>query len=233
MSGTSYSHNKILSALKNEFSAGRTTFDLLFLLSGLAVQVIVYVIEPQSPIAIVSGIAGIFSVILCSQGKISTFFFGFIQITTYLYLSLVEHLYAEVAMNIFYFVSQIYGIIVWRKRYKDTGNATALKTRKMKKSVFGVIFILSVLLSFLVGYLLQRYTDDTQPYLDAFTTIPAIFAQIMMVMAYKEQYFIWLMIDVFAVIMWWRAGEYCLVAQYGFWCVNCLYGYYNWSKKLV
>lgn len=217
--------------LRAEFISGRNTFDWVFLCMGLSVQVVVFLLEPQEPVAIVSGMAGIISVILCSQGKISTFFFGFIQISTYLYLCLCQHLYAEVGMNIFYFLSQIYGIYVWIRRYRTPQKQEQrLAARKMSPLLFIVIFGISLIASVAVGYLLAHYTNDSQPYLDAFTTVPAIFAQVMLVMAYREQYIIWFTIDILSIVMWYRAGNLCLTMQYAFWCINCLYGFKRWTE---
>ena len=100
--------------------------------------------------------------------------------------------------------------------------------------VFGVVgMILAIVaLSTFAGWLLHLYTDDPQPYLDAFTTVPAILAQILMVMAYREQWYLWLMVDVLAMVMWMRAENYCMAAQYAFWCANCVYGYIQWTKSL-
>ena len=89
-----------------------------------------------------------------------------------------------------------------------------------------------IAVSLLIGWLLGQYTDDPQPYLDAFTTVPAIVAQILMVMAYREQWYLWLIVDVLAMIMWLRAENYCMAAQYAFWCANCVYGYIQWTKSL-
>ena len=217
--------------LYSELIAGRTVFDWLFLFTGLMVQVIVFILQPTNPWAIVSGIAGIFSVILCSQGKISTFFFGVVQITTYLYLCLIEHLYAEVAMNVFYFISQFYGFIVWKNNYQISRDNAVLKSKTMRMAPLAVIVLSSLAVSALVGFLLQRFTDDSQPYLDAFTTVPAVVAQILMITAYRQQWYFWLVIDVLSAIMWLRAGNYSLMALYIFWCFNCIYGLHNWRKN--
>ena len=217
--------------LYSELIAGRTVFDWLFLFTGLMVQVIVFILQPTNPWAIVSGIAGIFSVILCSQGKISTFFFSVVQITTYLYLCLIEHLYAEVAMNVFYFISQFYGFIVWKNNYQISRDNAVLKTKTMRMAPLVVIVLSSLAVSALVGFLLQRFTDDSQPYLDAFTTVPAVVAQILMITAYRQQWYFWLVIDVLSAIMWLRAGNYSLMALYIFWCFNCIYGLHNWRKN--
>ena len=45
-------------------------FDYSFLAMGLLVQIITYCIAPSGVWSLVSGLCGIFSVVLCAQGKI-------------------------------------------------------------------------------------------------------------------------------------------------------------------
>lgn len=202
----------------------------VFLVLGLLVQVITFCLMPHSPWALVSGVLGICSVVLGAKGNILTFVFGFAQVVTYTYLCCVERFYAEVAINIYYFVTMIYGVYCWRRRLST--NSLQVQTRRLSRNMLPVMSVAIVLLSVLTGWLLGQYTDDPQPYLDAFTTVPAIVAQILMVMAYREQWYLWLVVDVLAMVMWLRAGNYCMAAQYTFWCANCVYGYIQWTKSL-
>lgn len=202
----------------------------VFLVLGLLVQVITFCLMPHSPWALVSGVMGICSVVLGAKGNILTFVFGFAQVVTYTYLCCVERFYAEVAINIYYFVTMIYGVYCWRRRLST--NSLQVQTRRLSRNMLPVMSVAIVLLSVLTGWLLGQYTDDPQPYLDAFTTVPAIVAQILMVMAYREQWYLWLVVDVLAMVMWLRAGNYCMAAQYTFWCANCVYGYIQWTKSL-
>ena len=202
----------------------------LFLVAGLLVQAITYCLMPHSPWALVSGMLGICAVVLGAQGNILTFVFGFAQVVTYTYLCIVERFYGEIAINIYYFFTMIYGVYCWRRRLSD--NSLQVQTRRLSRNIFPLLSVAIALLSLLVGWLLQRYTDDPQPYLDAFTTVPAIVAQILMVMAYREQWYLWLVVDVLALVMWLRAENYCMAVQYAFWCANCIYGYVQWTKSL-
>lgn len=201
-----------------------------FLVAGLLVQVITFCLLPHSPWAIVSGIFGICSVVLSAQGNILTFVFGFVQVATYTYLCCIERFYAEIAINIYYFITMIYGVCFWRKRL--CSNTMQVQTRQLSSSLLSWLTMAVLLFSLLTGWLLQRYTDDPQPYLDAFTTIPAIVAQVLMVLAFREQWYLWLIVDVLAMVMWLRAENYCMAAQYAFWCANCIYGYVQWTKSL-
>ncbi len=209
----------------------RSTYILLAI--GLTVQIVTYAIVPDNPLALVSALFGVCSVVLCAEGKWLTFFFGFGQILTYTYLCWLERFYAGIAMNSFYFLSQIYGIYSWRRllrEHADRPSSEVIPFRRLRPIVFISIVVALLLLSVVTGFLLQRYTNDSQPYLDALTTVPAIGAQILMVLAYREQWLIWLAIDLLYVAMWWQAESYCMVAQYLFWCINATYGMFRWSR---
>ena len=209
-------------------SINRTTW--FFLILGLLVQVLTFVLMPDNPISLVSGMLGICSVVLGAQGNILTFVFGFAQVATYTYLCCIERFYAEIAINIYYFITMIYGVYCWRNRLSN--NSLQVQTRRLSIKLIAWGMLLIALFSWLTGWLLARFTDDPQPYMDAFTTVPAISAQLLMVLAYREQWYLWLVVDVLAVVMWLRAENYCMAAQYVFWCVNCIYGYIQWTRQL-
>lgn len=184
---------------------------------------------PDTPWSLISGLLGICSVVLSAQGNILTFVFGFGQVATYTYLCVREQFYAEIALNIYYFLTMIYGVYVWKKRLQ-TDSSLQIQTRQLRGKSVPLLLLSVTAFSVLVGWFLQVYTDDPQPYLDAFTTVPALVAQILMILAYREQWYIWMMVDVLALVMWLRAGNYCMAAQYFFWCANCVYGYVQWTR---
>ena len=203
-------------------------FDTGFLISGLIVQVLVYWLAPTHPLSLISGLFGIISVILCSQGNIWTFAFGFGQILTYSGLCYMERFYAGLAMNAFYFLSQIYGIYAWRSRRTD--DSAIISPRSLPPMRFAVLCAVVAVVAVGTGWLLSRYTDDSQPYMDAVTTVVSVVAQVMLVMAIRQQWWLWLFVDVLYIAMWIIAGNWSMVAQYGFWCINCVYGMIRWRS---
>ena len=102
MSTKSSLTKRVKDFVMDEFILGYTLFERLFLLTMLAVQIIVFVLYPETAISIISGIAGVISVVLCAKGKISFYYIGFIQTISYLYLAWQNRFYGEVAENIFY-----------------------------------------------------------------------------------------------------------------------------------
>lgn len=211
-------------------SISRTTWT--FLVLGLLIQAFTFILLPDdNPWSLVSGLLGVCSVVLGAQGNMLTFVFGFAQVATYTYLCCLEHFYAEIAMNIYYFVTMIYGVYCWHNRLSD--NTLQVRTRRLSKRFLLLLCVVLIAVSIFTGWLLSRYTDDPQPYMDAFTTIPAIAAQLLMVLAFREQWYLWLIVDVLAAIMWLRAGNYCMAVQYAFWCANCIYGFKQWSQLSI
>lgn len=205
-------------------------FDYSFIGVGLLIQVVTYCLNPQlSAISLISGCLGVCSVCLASQGNIFTYLFGFAQVGTYTFLCVTQRFYGEIAINAYYFVTMIYGVYVWRKRLAGDDQRVVVP-RQLRPAVMALIAVTTLLFSWLTGWGLASWTDDTQPYLDAFTTIPAFVAQVLMILVYREHWFIWLAVDVLSVVLWLRAGDYCMAAQYVFWCANCLYGLHRWKQ---
>lgn len=217
-------------------STKRKIFDYSFIALGLLVQVVTYLITIHhspftiSPLSLISGCLGVCSVCLASQGNILTYAFGFAQVLTYAYLCWTQRFYAEIAINAYYFATMIYGVFVWRRRLNGkNGKNKEVVPRQMDKRLLLCIVLATLIGSWLVGWGLAAWTDDSQPYLDAFTTVPALVAQVLMILVFREHWFIWLAVDILSVVLWLRAGDYCMVAQYAFWCMNCLYGLKRWK----
>ena len=207
-----------------------TTFDWQYMLAMLALQIVVFMVCPESPLSIVAGIAGVISVVLCAKGKFSFYFIGFVQTISYLILAWNAKFYGEVIENLWYFVTMIWGIFVWKDNLttdKDGGQQVeSLKFTPMMwfDSIVGV-----VIATVIMGFALSLF-GSAQAYTDAATNVMAIFAQILMVKRYREQWLWWLLIDVFCIKLWWVAGNWSMVAMYVAWTINCVYGWVNWSK---
>jgi len=215
--------------IKKEYG-NLSSFDWSFLAAMLLLQIFVFMLYPESPLSIVAGIAGVISVVLCAKGKFSFYFIGFVQTISYLILAWNARFYGEVIENLWYLVTMVWGIFVWKDNLstdKDGGQQVdSLKFTPMQwfDAVSG-----TVVATLIMGFLLTK-VGSAQAYTDAATNVMAIFAQILMVKRYREQWLWWFVIDVFCIKLWWVAGNWSMVAMYIAWTVNCIYGWVNWSK---
>ena len=221
---------RIKNALTQEFMRGYSLFDKLFMISMLLVQIVVFCVSPDSVLGVIAGISGVISVVLCAKGKISFYFIGFVQTITYTFLAWRNCFYGEVMENIFYLVTMVWGIFVWKKNSTVDDNGSAHVEVLKFTPVMWVLSILGTVACTLgMGYWLDSI-GSAQAYTDAATNILAIFAQILMVKRYKEQWLWWFIIDILCLKMWFVAGNWSMVAMYVAWTINCVYGWYNWTK---
>lgn len=200
-------------------------FTPTFIMLGIIMQVIVFRITDAPRLSLISGVFGVISVVLCSNRKVAFYLFGFVQLFTYVLLCIEQNLYGEIAENAFYFVTMLIGLSHWLDNYNE--DKVSVETRKLNVAQKMWIAI-GTLFGTLILFNILSLTDDTQPFMDAITTIPAFVAQILMILRYRDSWFYWFIIDVGSIIMWGIAGDWCMVVQFIFWTVNCIYGLKKW-----
>lgn len=217
--------------LKNEFWNGYNLFEKIFMLSMILLQVIVYCFVPDTPIGMICGIAGCICVVLTAKGKISSYIFNFIQMITYMIICWDLALYLEFGEQVFYFIACIFGVILWKKNMKKNEDGTEqVKAKKFKLWQWLVTIGVTIVTTLILGTFGEVILGSTLPYLDAATVALAVIAQLLMVWRYREQWAIWIAIDVFSLIMFIVLGNWSMVAMYVAWTINAFYGWYNWTK---
>ena len=221
---------KTFNYLKREMWDGFSIKEKLFMWGMVLLQILVYIVAPDSWYGIVAGIAGCISVVLTAKGRWMMYPTGFIQNFTYTVLAFQNKFYGEVFEQVFYIVTMIWGMVAWARNMHTNEDGTQdVNTRK-----FGLAEWLFTIVGVAIGtWLFGRALvamGAAQPYTDAATNVMALFAQILMVKRYREQWALWLLIDVFCIKMWWVAGNWSMVAMYVAWTANCIYGWMNWTK---
>ena len=214
-------------------------FDYCFVSLGLLIQAVVFAVTwylpdfdvYQSTLSFLCGCLGVCSVWLTAQRNIWMYLFGFGQVGIYLWLCVQQRFYGGIAINSYYLLTMVYGVFVWRRHLDETDHTLTIRGLPVMKTV--LISIATIVGSWLTGWGLSYWTDDTQPYLDAFTTIPALVGQVLMILGLREHWLMWLAVDVLGVVLWVRAGDGCMTAQYAFWTANCVYGLYLWRSSGV
>lgn len=217
--------------IKNEFWNGYNWFERIFMLAMVLLQVIMYCFAPDSPIGMVCGIAGVICVVLTAKGKISSYLFNFIQMITYMIICWDAKLFLEFGEQIFYFVVCIFGVFLWKKNMKKNDDGTEqVIAKKFKPWHWVATIVVTVVSTVLLGTFGEVILGSTLPYIDAFTVALAVIAQLLMVWRYREQWAVWIIIDIASLVMFVMLGQWSMVVMYIAWTINAFYGWYNWSK---
>ena len=217
--------------LKNEFWVGYNLFEKLFLAGMILLQVIAYCFMPDTPIGMICGIAGVVCVVLTAKGKISSYLFNFIQIITYMIICWQAALYLEFGEQVFYFIACIFGVFAWKKNMcKNEDGSEQVIAKKFTPWHWVITIVITAISTLVLGRFGDVILGSTLSYLDAFTVALSVIAQLLMVWRYREQWAIWIAIDVASLIMFILLGQWSMVAMYIAWTVNAFYGWYNWTK---
>lgn len=202
-------------------------FDYGFILFGILLQVICYLFTKDGMLSFVCGLSGAINVVLCSQKKLSFYFFAYIQMFTYIVIIFQQRLYGELVENIFYIITTTIALFIWIKNYnKEEKEVEARRLSQRGILIYSSIFIIGTL----ILYCILSKTNDPQPFLDAVSTVPAFLAQILLMTRYREQWIMWLVVDIATLILWISIGNIFMIMQYIFWILNCIYGYIKWSE---
>ena len=217
--------------VKNEFWNGYSLFERIFMLTMILLQVIMYCIAPDTIIGMVCGIAGVICVVLTAKGKISSYLFNFIQMITYMVICWDAKLYLEFGEQVFYFIACIFGVFLWKKNMRKNEDGTEqVIAKKFKPWHWVVTIVVTVITTFLLGTFGETILGSTLPYIDAFTVALAVIAQLLMVWRYREQWAVWIVIDIASLVMFVMLSQWSMVVMYIAWTINAVYGWYNWSK---
>jgi nicotinamide mononucleotide transporter len=202
------------------------TFASWFVLIGIITQLLTCYIMEDTLLALCSGIAGVISVVLCSQKKYAFYFWGILQLITIMIISYQSGLHGKLVENAFYLITMFIGMNVWKKNTTD--NTTQVRTMDwVDYVIFGCLFLP---FATVLSYSIVSHYNTEQIALDTITTIIGFIAQIMLVLRFREQWILWFVLDILCIVLWAKDGNWCLMVQYIFWTINCVYGYFCWKK---
>lgn len=202
-------------------------FDYIFMILGILIQVVCYLFTKNAILSFICGLSGVINVVLCSQRKLLFYFFAYIQMFTYIIIIFQQHLWGELVENIFYVITTTIALFIWIKHYnKENKEVEAKKLNINGWITYCTIFIIGTILL----YIILLRTNDPRPFLDSISTVPAFIAQFLLMFRYREQWIMWLIVDISTLILWISIGDIFMISQYIFWILNCIYGFIKWSK---
>ena len=210
-----------------------TPFQWFEILAVTAFTIYFAVIDKENPwwytiLSSITAICGIFCVVLCVSGKKSQFYWGFVNIVTYIIVSWTSKFYGEVMLNALYFLPiQFIGIYFWKKNYN--AEKDVVKCKKMKVKTITVLIAVSTISIFLYKLFLDKLGGNST-WLDSASTTFSIIANLLMVLRFREQWIIWIVVDIVTVIMWAITGDWIMTAMWSVYLLNGFYGFITWSK---
>ncbi|HFT1682608.1 nicotinamide riboside transporter PnuC [Providencia stuartii] len=189
-----------------------------------------------SYIEAVGTVAGLLCILLASLEKTINYLFGLINVTLFGVIFFQIQLYANLLLQVFFFIANIYGWYAWSR--VDNQQQTELKIRwlSLPKAtitviislfviiyltynidwVFGVLaeWAINILNLFGANLTMPVLEPDAFPFWDSTMTVLSVVAMILMTRKYVENWLLWVIINVISIIVFYKQGVYAMSLEY-------------------
>lgn len=204
----------------------------LSVFSGAAV--VLAILNQDSFLGLSTFITGILCVLLAAKGNILTYVFGMYNTFAYAYISYSNGFYGEMGLNLLFFVPMnVLGFIFWKKRLQDD----VVEMRRLHPKAFGYLVLICIFSIAVLGWLLSLIKSQNSPYIDATTNILSIAATLLMTWRYREQWALYILLNIFTIIMWairtmqGSSDGLMMIIMWIAFLTNAVYGYHVWTKR--
>lgn len=208
-----------------------TTFEKVWLATFTAIGVVLSITMESSIVGFVAMITGMWAVVLVAKGEISNYAFGVVNVALYGLMAWQSQFYGEVMLNwIYYLPLQFVGYYFWKQNM--SGEVVKVKAFSAKQRLGMYVGSIAAI----GGYgLLLKALKGNLPFFDATSTVLSVIAQLMMIARSKDQWILWIIIDVVTIYMWTTSyltsGQgITMIVMWTAYLVNAIYGWWNWNQ---
>jgi nicotinamide mononucleotide transporter len=210
------------------------TIIVITVLSAIAYTIITKKFEVIGTIALLMGVTG---TVLSAKRSIWNFLFSAVNVSLYAYISFEASNYGQAALNALYYLPmQVIGYVAWSRR-AESSDKSKVKTRSMTAGQIILTVALTLVAGVGIYFALRHFTDAGQPLKDSFVTTVFIVGQILMTLAFWEQWFFWLAGNVLNVVLWavvMADGNVVgglMVIKYAMYTINSINGIIIWRRS--
>jgi nicotinamide mononucleotide transporter len=184
----------------------------------------------MSTTEIIAAVLGVANVALLVRRSIWNYPFGLAMVLLYGWVFFQAHLYSDAALQIFFFVVQIYGWWNWLQARDADGLA---KVETMSSTGRAVALAVIVVATIGEGWYLAHHTNDAAPWMDANTTAISVVAQYLLSVRKIENWVLWIATDVVQIGLYAWKGLYPTTALYAVFLVLSVLGLREWRRQLA
>jgi len=182
-------------------------------------------------IELLGAILGILYIGFSIRQNILTWPTGLLTSILYVIVFFQAKLYADMGLQVYYVFISVYGWYFWIKGKKPE-NKKKVPVKGTTAKLWFILTSISVLLYFIILYILLNFTDSDVPYMDSITTALSIVATWMLARKYIEHWLMWIFIDAFSAGLYVYKGLWPTVILFIVYTVMAALGYFEWKKDL-
>jgi nicotinamide mononucleotide transporter len=171
------------------------------------------------------------AIYLTARRKLWCFPLGMLSCLIYMWIFYQSKLYADTALQLFFIGCLIWG---WRAWTQDAGALPAVDLPVARQSVSQLITWCAIgsAGTLLLAELLNRFTDSNSSLLDAGTTVFSLIAQIWVGRRYRENWPLWMVVNLVFVVLYVQKALYVTAVLYAVFILLAIYGWKQWQAKV-
>jgi len=170
--------------------------------------------------------SGFACVYLAARQNIWNWPIAIISVIAYSILFYEYQLYGDAVLQIYFMATSVYGWYYWIKRKESDKKPIAkLSNTGILKVVMG-----GIMLTFLMGWFLDNYTDTNVPYADGFCTAISFIAQFLMTRKILQNWILWIVVDICYVPLYLYKDLMLTAILYTLFLALAVMGYLEWKK---
>lgn len=182
-------------------------------------------------VEITGALTGLIAVYFQIKGKIIFWPISLINVLLYIYIYFNSRLYAEVSLQLYYFIVSIYGWYFWLV-VKNKNNSKKLQITTCSKKLILILSLIFIVTFLLMAYILKNYTNTDVPYIDAFVTSLSFIATWLLAKKKIENWLIWIFVDAVSVGVYIYKELYATIVLFAVLTVLAVVGYMSWKKEM-
>ena len=167
------------------------------------------------------------SVFLANRNNLHTWWTGIIGTILLGILFFEVKLYADVILQVFFIVTNLYGWWAWLYGGRDR-RELPISRITLKQLLFFTLLALVITAGH--GYLLHSLTDASFPFIDSIVLVFSIIAQFLLMKRKLESWYFWILVDLVACPLYAAKALYLTSAIYFLFLLNAVWGLVNWLK---
>ena len=193
-------------------------------------DLLIHNIQRTAPLEFIAVGFGLLSVFFIMKENIWGYPTGLLNVGLYVYLCFKAGLFANMGINVFYFIVSIYGWYNWAHPGEQE---TRLRVKRLNRKETLIAICSMMILLFFIWRLLRDFPESSYPFFDALTTSIFIIAMVLQALKCLESWILWIAGDFIAIPLFASSGLAFTCLQYLAFLIMAISGFFSWKKSLL
>ncbi len=185
----------------------------------------------DNSIELLGAILGILYIRFSIRQNIFTWPTGILTSSLYIIVFFNSALYASMVLQFYYVGISIYGWYYWLNGKRDE-STSLLPVQTVSKKLLVKLAVITILIYFVILFILIRFSDSDVPFMDSLTTSFSIVATWLLAKKYIENWIIWIFVDSVSIGLYIYKSLWPTVVLFVVYTVLAFFGYIEWKRDL-